>query len=94
MEQARRHCNIVVCFFLIESPHTRYVMRVCLRRTEIRMTWDMMASLQVNQLTRTRSAGKIVNAHVVERPRPIEMDFARMRDAVHNPSAAPAKDKK
>ncbi len=58
------------------------------------MTWDMMASLQVNKLTRTRSAGKIVNTHVVERPRSIEMDYARMRDAVHNPFVAPAKDKK
>ena len=58
------------------------------------MTWDMMASLQVNQLTRTRSAGKIVNTHVVERPRPIEMDYARMRDTVHNPFVAPVTDKK
>lgn len=58
------------------------------------MTWDTMASLQVNDLMRTRSSGRIVNSHVIERPKTIEMDYGRMRDNVHAPAQQPASDKK
>jgi hypothetical protein len=49
------------------------------------MSWETMASLQVNELTRTRSSGRPTNMHVVERAKPIEIDFVRMRDVVHTP---------
>lgn len=56
------------------------------------MDWTSIAATKVNDLTKTRSAGRPVNSHVVlSRPAP-KPDYDLMKKAIHSaPDTAPSK---
>jgi hypothetical protein len=54
------------------------------------MQIDILAGLNVNELTRTRSSGQPVNTHVVQSRQPAAPDYAEMQRVVHNGPTSPA----
>jgi hypothetical protein len=54
------------------------------------MQIDILAGLNVNDLTRTRSTGQPINSHVVPARQPAGPDYERMQRIVHNVPAKPA----
>jgi hypothetical protein len=50
-----------------------------------------IASFGVNDLTKPRSAGKVVNPHVVRHTAPPAPDYEKMREVAHPRKAQPEK---
>jgi len=47
------------------------------------MDWSVIAKSGIDQLTQPRSAGKVVNPHVVRHTAAPKPDYGKMRDLAH-----------
>lgn len=47
------------------------------------MNWDMLATVKVDDITRTRSSGRPVNTHVTPARKPNTPDYEKMKLMVH-----------
>jgi hypothetical protein len=57
------------------------------------MDTNALADMKVNELTKTRSAGRPINIHVARCQLPDRPDFELMRRAVHAPPRTPEPEK-
>lgn len=53
------------------------------------MDWSLIASSGIDQLTKPKSAGRVVNPHVVRYAAAPLPDYDKMRDLAHKPQAEP-----
>jgi hypothetical protein len=55
------------------------------------MNWSVIATSDVDELTKPRCAGRIVNPHVVRHTATPQPDYDKMRDLAHKAAAPPGK---